>query len=174
MRLFIAMDLTKEIKDYLYEIQKEIISKINTRDIKIKWVHKKNLHCTLKFTKGFPEDKLEFLKKTISETKFKEFKATLDNIGAYSDRVIYISFKAPEIFNIQQEIDEKLSTIIKKERQFTTHLTLGRVKLIKNQKDLSKVIETVKIEPKEFMIDKIKIFKSKLTKEGPIYTEIKV
>jgi len=64
MRLFIAIDLPKEIKDYLYELQKEIISKINTREIKIKWVHKKNIHCTLKFIKYFPEDKLDYLKST--------------------------------------------------------------------------------------------------------------
>ena len=173
MRVFIAIDLPKEIKDYLYDLQKEIISKIDTQDIKIRWVHKKNLHLSLKFMKEFPEDKLEFVKKTISEISFKPIKAILKDIGTYSSRVLYVEMQAPEIFNVQQEIDEKLSSILKKERKFTLHLTLGRVKWIKNQADLNKVIDKIKVEPKEFIMDKIKIFESKLTKEGPIYSEVK-
>ena len=178
MRLFIAIDLPKEIKDYLYELQKEIISKINTREIKIKWVHKKNIHCTLKFIKYFPEDKLDYLKKLVSEIKFEPFKAVLDGTGLFPSenyiRVVWVGLKAPEIFEIQQEIDEKLSDLFKKEKEFTTHLTLGRVKYMKDKEDLLKVIKSLKIESKEFIIDKIKIFESKLTMDGPIYTEIKV
>ena len=46
MRLFIAIDLPDNVKDYLYCLQRSF----NKDNSKIIWVYKKNLHLTLKFS----------------------------------------------------------------------------------------------------------------------------
>jgi len=86
--------------------------------------------------------------------------------------VIFVDMVAPEIFDIHKEVEEKLKGIGKDDAQFSTHLTLGRVKFCREKKRLSEILKNIKIEPKEFTLDGIKLFQSILTKEGPIYKEI--
>ena len=69
MRCFLAIDLNDECKDYLFKLQKEF-----SRFVKAKWVEKKNLHLTLKFIREIDEDKLENVKRILSELKNKKFK----------------------------------------------------------------------------------------------------
>ena len=38
--------------------------------------------------------------------------------------------------------------------------------------NFTEILKNIKIEPKEFTLDGIKLFQSILTKEGPIYKEI--
>ena len=45
MRIFVAIDLSNEIKDYLFNLQKEI----GNQYAKIRWMGKSQLHLTLKF-----------------------------------------------------------------------------------------------------------------------------
>ena len=177
IRLFVAIDLPKEIKDYLYTIQQSIIKKINTRETKIKWVSKKNIHQTIRFISWVNEDQLESIKIKLKTIKFKEFKAKLDSLSAFPTendmKVIFVDMLAPEIFDIHEKVEETLKGIGKDDRRFSTHLTLGRVKSCREKKKLLEILKNTKIEPKEFTIDKINLFQSILKKEGPIYKEIK-
>ncbi|MBS3145201.1 RNA 2',3'-cyclic phosphodiesterase [Candidatus Woesearchaeota archaeon] len=176
IRLFVAIDLPKEIKDYFYSIQQAIIKKIDTRETKIKWVAKKNFHQTIRFISWVEENKLEEIREKLKKIKVNEFKAKLDCLSAYPTenniRVIFVDMVAPEIFDIHKEVEEKLKGIGKDDAQFSTHLTLGRVKFCREKKRLSEILKNIKIEPKEFTLDGIKLFQSILTKEGPIYKEI--
>ena len=65
IRLFVAIDLPKEIKDYFYSIQQAIIKKIDTRETKIKWVAKKNFHQTIRFISWVEENKLEEIREKL-------------------------------------------------------------------------------------------------------------
>ena len=76
MRLFISIDLPREIKDYLFGIQKQV------RQAKITWVPKKNLHLTLKFLGEVKEDKVEEIKDAINVSSSK-IKASLGNVGFF-------------------------------------------------------------------------------------------
>lgn len=176
IRLFIAIDLPLEIKDYLYLLQQAIIKKIDTKKTKIKWVAKKNFHQTLRFISWIDEDKVEIVKKKLKQIKFKKFKAKLDILKAYPTennvRVIFVNIIAPEIFNIYDEVEEKFKDIGKDDSKFSTHLTLGRVKSCKEKERLSKILKETKTKPIEFEISEIKLFQSILKKEGPVYKEI--
>ena len=70
MRLFIAIEPSKEVKDYIYNLESKLKSELPAT---ISWVAKKNLHLTLKFLGEIKEDKLGDLKKVLKGIQFPKF-----------------------------------------------------------------------------------------------------
>ena len=169
MRAFIAIDLPKGLKDYLFNLESQI------KEAKITWVSKKNLHFTLKFLGDISESQLEELKKI--KTKQKKFLISLNEIGFFPNekapRVFWVSLD-PEnkIIALQQEIDEKLLNKFPSEQKFQSHITLGRIKSIRRKKDFFDSVNNLKIERNSFKVDAFQIVISSLTKNGPIYETV--
>jgi len=173
MRLFIAIDLPKEIKDELYNIQKNL----NKGFAKIKWVSKKNLHLTLKFL-GETEVDIDEIDEKLQKIKFDKFNLELDKFGFFSNNdkvnVLWVGVKPKEnLINLQQEVDSELFGLFKKDQRFTPHLTLGRVKFVKKEKEFFDCLENVSVKPLKFEVKGFGLFESKLTKDGSQYRLIK-
>ncbi len=173
MRLFIGIDLNPEVKDYLYNIEKTI----GNTQAKISWVAKKNLHITLKFLGEINEDKIEELKERLKKIKFSKFKLKLDSFGVFPDekyiRVIWVGVKPVDKLNeLQRKVDEETIDLSKEKMEFIGHLSLGRVKSIKNKEGLLKKIRDIEIEKLEIEVNEFKLFKSVLSREGSKYFEI--
>ena len=62
----------------------------------------------------------------------------------------------------------------KKDTRFHPHVTLARVKFVKDKQDFIKSLKEIKIEKKSFEITEFKLIKSTLTGEGPIYEDLAV
>jgi len=170
MRCFIAIDLPGEIKDYLFNLQKEFDNNL----IKVKWVAKKNLHLTLKFLGEVDEKTLEEVKRKLKGIKIKKFLLKLEEVGLFPDenyvRVIWIGLKPDEnIIKLQKLIDSELLDLFKGEQEFKAHLTLGRAKFVKDKEGFKALFKKIKIKDLEFKVDSFKLMKSTLTKDGPIY-----
>ena len=70
MRLFLAIELNNEIKDYLFTIKNKF-----SKDLaKVNWVAKKNIHLTLKFLNEVDEKLVAELIELLKEIKFDEDK----------------------------------------------------------------------------------------------------
>src|SRR3989344_6627379 len=172
MRCFIACDLPKEIKDYLFEIE----NKIRDSNAKINFVAKSRFHGTLKFLGDIDGNLLKEVKERLKKVRFKSFKVRLDKLGIFPNqnyiRVIWIGLKpAGKVIELQQKIDSELLDLFKKDQEFSAHLTLGRVKFIKDKKKFLENLK-LKVEDKEFEINEFKLMKSELSKDGPNYFEI--
>lgn len=172
MRLFVAICLSKEIKDYLYKLQKNIGSGY----AKIKWVEKKNLHLTLKFLGEVSDDKLEDLKNKLVNIKFSKFEAKLGKFGVYPNEsrinVVWAGLE-PEnkIIELQKKIDSE--TLNFGDMKLGAHITLGRVKSIKNKEKFKDKIFNIKLENLRFSVGEFVLFKSVLSKDGPSYGVLK-
>jgi len=59
------------------------------------------------------------------------------------------------------------------EVRFMSHLTIARVKKISNKKDFIQKLSIIKIPKKRFEVKKFKLKKSNLTREGPVYEDIR-
>lgn len=167
MRLFTAINLPEHIKSYLFKLEEEIRS---WGIAKISFVHKKNLHLTLKFF-GDAENVNE-IKEKLKNVKFKEFNLVLDKIGVFPSesyiRVVWAGLKdGEELIKLSNKIDEE--TINKESHEFTGHLTLGRVKFVKDKKSFVEKLSKLKIENLEFTVNEFILFQSILTKDGPEY-----
>ena len=170
MRGFIAIDLPEDIKDYLYNVEQDI----GSGDAKIKWVAKKNLHLTLKFLGNVDDNLMGEIKDRIREIRYNKFDLSLENFGWFPDvnnaRVLWIDIKdKKKLIGLQQRVDSQLLDIFKDEQKFSPHLTIGRVKMVKDKISFMKKLGSVKIKEMSFNVNRFVLMSSKLTKDGPRY-----
>lgn len=173
MRIFIAIEMPKEIKEILLDAQKQI----NTEKAKIRPA--KAFHLTLKFLGEVEEKKIEEIKSALKEIKFKKFNTALTEIGVFPNesyiRVVWAGLDDPEskITNLQKEIDSKIEQFnFKKDTRFHPHVTLARVKFVEDKQDFIKGLNEIKIKKETFQITEFKLIKSTLTGEGPVYEDL--
>jgi 2'-5' RNA ligase len=161
MKCFIAMDLNS-LKEDLLSLQEQLpdegLKKVN------------DFHLTLRFL-GEVQDPDPIIEK-LKQVSFTPFKAEIGGIGAFpslrSPKVIYVGAHAPQFSGLVQRIDNALG--IDKKR-FSAHITLARVKFIKNRDRLMDRVRGM-VYSKRIDIGSYSFLKSTLTPKGPIYEEL--
>ncbi|MDP3765853.1 MAG: RNA 2',3'-cyclic phosphodiesterase [Nanoarchaeota archaeon] len=171
MRLFIAIDFN-EIKDYFIELQKHL-----PKNAKLSLT--KSFHITLKFIGEIRPDKFEEIISILKNIKFKSFSVVLDSIGIFPSenyiRVVWVGIKPEEkVLGLQENIDEALKPMFKKEKDFRAHITLARVKYTEDKKQFLEQLKKIKIENKKIEIKDFILIKSTLNPKGPIYENLEV
>jgi len=175
MRAFIAIDLPEKIKKKIAELENDF-KKCN---LTFKWVKPENLHLTLKFLGNINQEQINKINEAITTVsgKFAAFEASLSSFGFFPNarkpRVFFISIDKEELFkSIASELEKELETLgFEKEDRFKSHITLARIKNLKNIESLKEKIKNTRLD-EEFPADTITLYKSTLTKEGPIYGKI--
>ena len=152
MRLFIATPVSLPI----YETIKQNLSKY----IEGKWVEGWNLHLTHKF---IGEDEPEKYK---IKLKIKNEKLKIKGMGTFGDKILYL--KANVSNDINKQINAKFN--LKNDKPFKPHITLCRIKEIKNKKFFEEIKKYENISF-EMPLD-VYLYKSTLTKKGPVYEKI--
>jgi len=173
MRCFIAIDFSEEIKEELGRVQKEL------PDAKLALVSPENVHLTLKFLGEITPEKVEEVKKALQNIKFKKFYGSLKGVGYFPSkdfiRVVWVGAepkeKFLEIFNFVEEEMDKIG-FNKEQRKFENHATLARVKFVKDKESFIESLNKIQVSSVNFVVDKIKLKKSTLTPEGPVYEDL--
>ncbi len=166
-RCFIAIDLPEEIKKEILKIQKQI------PEFKGKLIEEENLHLTLKFLSEITNEKADLAKEKLKKIKFNKFNAKLGEIGVFSESFIRIVWvKLENCDELQKEIDSSLNGLFKKEERFMSHLTIARVKSIKDKKEFINKLNEIKARHTEFEVNSFALKKSTLTEKGPIYEDL--
>lgn len=169
MRTFISVDLPEEIRKEVKKIQD------NLPEFNGKKAELENLHLTLKFLGEISDDKVEEVKEKLRKIQIEKFPATIDRIGVFSDKFVKIIWLHIDGFEkLQKEIDNKLKGLFPSEKRFMSHLTIARVKSIKDKKEFLVKLKRIKIPKMKFIIDNFKLKKSTLTSEAPIYEDIEI
>lgn len=176
MRCFIAVELPEEIKRELSKVQEQLKSE----DIKATFVKPDILHFTLKFLGELSDEQVNQVKQVLSNVKFENFKVKLNNLGVFPTeqfiRVLWAAIEPKEnLIELQKEIESELEKIgFKREKNFETHITIARVKFVKDKSALLKKLKDIKLKPAEFEISGFSLRKSTLTPQGPIYKDVAV
>ena len=176
IRCFIAIELSQENQENLSQIIKEL--KKSGADVK--WVKPENIHLTLKFLGETKASLVEDIKKILQETaeQFEKFEFQLNELGVFpkitSPRAIWVNaFEPAEIIaRIVSTLEERLENLgfAKEGREFTPHITIGRVKSSDGRISLVEKLKQTKIsQPQTQKVDKLTLLKSTLTPSGPIY-----
>jgi len=166
MRTFISIEFPEEIKEEIVKIQNQL-PKFNGKKTEFE-----NLHLTLKFLGEVDKEKIELIRKKLREIKFREFNAEINSIGVFSDRIVWL--KIDNCDELQREVDNKLEYFFEKEKRFMGHLTIARVKHVKNKKEFIDKISRIIIPKMKFEIKNLNLKKSTLTEKGPIYEDIEL
>lgn len=182
MRSFIAIDLPKEIKDYIALLQQ----KLKKSDADVKWIAPVNVHLTLKFLGEIEDKEKNQITSILSEISLNHspFSLNLGSIGTFPNvrhpRVIWVGlnkgdFELKEIVRGLEERIEKIG-IPKEDKPFASHITIGRIRTNLNRNKLIQSLTAIeKNSEKEnprFLVTKITLFKSTLTPKGPVYEAV--
>ena len=179
IRSFLAIELDEEIITKILDVQKEF-KKTNTN---IKYVPSKNMHFTLKFFGNIDSDMVDDISAAIEKVikNYSSFDLNIKNCGCFPNKnvikVLWLGLdEGSPIKSLQKDLDKEFKKLgFKKERNFISHLTIGRVKSPKNKKEIKETIEKLEdIEIGQMNVSKISLKKSTLTPQGPIYEDIKV
>ncbi len=174
-RIFIAVDFPDNVINEVARVQ-EILGK---RKFTGKLTELENLHLTLKFLGEIEENKVEAVKKRLKEIKFEEFEARLEDIGSFNfrgmPRIVWIKIGGRGIFNLQRKVDEKMLELgFEKERRFMSHITITRIKYVKDKKGFVEYVKEIGLKEIKFKINEFKLKESELRELGHIYRDLEV
>jgi len=168
IRTFISVDIPRRIQREIKKLQDELPGFEGKR------TELENLHLTLKFLGEVDEEKIEEIKKRLRDVKFEKFDTKIGGVGVFSPKFVKIVWVHLKNCNrLQKVIDEALSGMFEKERRFMSHLTIARVKFLKNKNYFLGELDKIKIHPGlKFNVNNFELKKSTLTPEGPVYESL--
>jgi 2'-5' RNA ligase len=160
------------------------ILKGDLKNESVRWVDIHKMHITLAFLGDTSEETIREVSEILRElcSTFNLFDFTLARLGVFRNindpKVIWAgienSEKLTDLFQVIKSGLEKAG-INTEEREFKPHLTLGRIKWIKNKSSLEEIIK--RYNDNKFQDVKVKeviFYESVLQQTGPLYLPIKV
>jgi len=178
-RCFIAIEISSKVRAELTGLQDQL----KAAQADISWARPKQIHLTLKFMAKVHRRNMDKLMTALPETlkDYPSFTMEISGIGAFPSvdrpRVIWtgINQGKTELSALVERIEQGLGQVgIKKEsKPFAAHLTLGRVRSLKNFHALQKKIkEAESFSPLSQEVDSVTLFQSILTPQGPIHNSL--
>ncbi len=179
MRLFVAIELPDEVMRLLGAVRAELDR--GFRDIA--WVRPEGIHLTLKFLGEVDEDRVPLLADALDAARqgVRPFALKVGRIGAFPDmsrpRVLWAGVDGNGgLVQLQRSIEEALFKLgfEKETRPFSAHLTLCRIRSIKEGSRLAALADGLKVRPDaEFMAGSYALIRSVLTPKGAAYSVVK-
>ncbi|MFC2168944.1 RNA 2',3'-cyclic phosphodiesterase [Acidobacteriota bacterium] len=179
MRIFIAIEIDKSIKDNLIHL----LEKLNKQKGNVKWVKRQGMHITLKFLGEITAEKMSDLKAALRTVanKLKPFPISFQGTGTFptakkQPKVLWVGIeKNDNLKLLQGTLEHELEKLgyQKENREFSPHLTMGRVKVPFQLEMILSVFE--KYRETHFgtmMVRQITLFKSTLRPTGAEYTAL--
>ncbi|BBL61426.1 RNA 2',3'-cyclic phosphodiesterase [Methanobrevibacter arboriphilus] len=183
-RCFLAIDIDSDLIQNIVKVQEEFKNTNNN----VKYVEEENLHFTLKFFGDIDKDKIFEVKncilKVLNEINFKDNfsnEISIKGLGTFPNKnymkVLWVGCENSEfITKLHDALDLEFKKIgFKLDKQFKTHITIGRIRNLKDKNEFKSKIEKLEnFEIGNMNIEKISLKISELTPKGPIYSNIKV
>lgn len=183
IRSFLAFDISDEMKTELITL----IEVLATKAGDVKWLKPEHLHCTVKFFGDVEEELLlGSITKVLERELAHQAPIELEGIGIG----VFPNWRYPRVIwaglggdtqaakSLYTRIDAALESFhLKRDsrKDFRLHLTLGRVK--SKIKDPSPLVSFVEKQVGRIFgkltVNELVLYKSVLTKEGPIYTPLR-
>lgn len=165
MRLFIAFDVSDEIKSYLSGLQKQLPESNSNLAMEF--------HLTLKFLGDVDEKQVPEIISSLKKIKFSKFTARTGSLGVFpsekSVRVVWIGLEPEKaITKLQKSISSVLPDFAD-DREFHPHITLSRIKFVQNKSSFVKKLKSIKTKEIEFEVDSFQLIKSNLAPTGPVH-----
>lgn len=179
MRLFVAIDLPRDLKKEILPIAKKI-----AEEMPLRLVTKDNFHLTLVFLGERDKIQLKLIIKALKSVaeRSSPFTLVLKDLAVFPDskrpKGIWFNLggQKEKIFSLYKKvIDSLLEESIRLEEkyfEYSPHCTIGRFpEKIKMPGNISQKIAWVNLN-KEFKIEKVVLYQSKFLPNGPRYFKL--
>lgn len=183
LRLFLASELSPDLQDTIHTAAAGLRDML--RGDLIRWVPAHNVHLTLKFLGDVSPTSLDLIKQMMvtEAAQYPAFDVQVEGLGCYPNprrpRVLWVGLRAPaELASLQRAIDAAAARLgyESEERDFSPHLTIGRVRQNASSTDLHNIrtaLDEIRVGwLGTARVDAVHLFKSELRPEGSIYTRL--
>ncbi|HEY4700060.1 MAG TPA: RNA 2',3'-cyclic phosphodiesterase [Nitrososphaerales archaeon] len=177
MRAFIAVDLNDEtVKRNLEDLQRALESS----GAHLKSVKPSNLHFTIRFLGEISEEESRNVINIMKDLDISSFRISFKGLGYFPDlsriSVVWVGVDEGknELARLAEQVEIRIRSLgFKPEKKFVPHLTICRVR---NELNKDLIINASKPYVNnlfgETFVDSIKLKKSTLSTDGPIYNDI--
>jgi len=150
---------------------------------RISWVKPENYHFTLRFLGETPADQVRQIGEALkSGIHASVFNLRLTRPGRFGPRkrprVLYFGIQpSEEIINLRDQVENILKDCgwPPVDQPFRAHLTLGRIRSLKDAGKLEDVVDRFsEADPGSLKMDRLVYFRSVLGPGGPVYSPITV
>lgn len=183
IRSFIAVDLPESMSDSLSATSKQLQGMLE--GLPIRWVPIENIHLSLKFLGDVSERNIPMLKEILAAeaASHTTFEISVGGFGIFPTllrpRVLWVGVEAPdELNNLQRRVDMETARLgyAPDQRDFTPHLTFGRVSRNASPAQVRKVSDTLRNFSLGFLgaarITEVSLFRSDLGPGGAVYSKM--
>lgn len=167
-RLFIAIPLPEEVKSFIRE-------NINLPD-NYKKTSNENLHITLQFLGDVEEERVGEIEEALTAAikDVNSFSLSVDRLGFFTrddlpSLIYYTGNKGVgQLKKLASRLRDSLAPLgFKEKKQFKYHITIGRLKYSRGHYRVPRLNTKI-----EFKVERVNLYSSTLTPEGPIYQTV--
>ncbi len=183
LRAFIAVEIPSPLQDEIHKATADLRDTLGT-DL-IRWVALRNIHLTLKFLGDVSPANVDMIEQMLAREagQYPAFDVPVEGLGSFPNprrpRVLWVGLVAPPTLgSLQHSIDTAASRLgyAAEERDFSAHLTIGRVRQNASASDLQKIraaLEETRVGRLGVArVDAVYLFKSDLQPTGSVYTKL--
>jgi RNA 2',3'-cyclic 3'-phosphodiesterase len=181
IRAFIAIDIPDDVRAAIDEAQARL--KRAHVGVKVAWTKVANIHLTLQFLGYVEEPAVEKIRAALQAVADRHgpFELAVRGVGAFPNerapRVLWVGCDdtAGQLRALAREVRAATQSLgfEPEHREFSAHLTLGRVKFPRPDAALTRALDSIKNESFGAMrVEAVHLFESQLHPEGSIYTKL--
>ena len=179
MRCFIAIDIDDKTKKALSDLQKQLSENADIKKSDVKWVRPEAMHLTLKFLGEIKDEEVVSVCDIVKNVagQHKSFELDIESVGCFGGknaRVLWVGTGqgSDELCQLQKDIEQKLALAgwPEESREFTGHMTLGRVRDPRAGAKLAQMSKDYKnFKLGVVYADSVSVYQSQLRPTGPVY-----
>lgn len=174
VRLFIAAELSQDVKHELIRLQKSLEK---SHVLVGTYPQPEAMHLTLKFIGDVHKDRVSEIQRLLHGISHKSLAAQLTVLMFFGNsrapKILYVDVDCPQLEELVRMTDEVLKDFCEPvEREFKSHLTLVRVRHTIDSEGLLHWIGNTQVNPLPFAIDHFCLMQSKLDSAGPVHSII--
>jgi len=176
VRAFIALEIPEDIRGRIMEVEANVSS--SGADVKL--VEKENLHVTMKFLGDISPETINKVQAAMGSIKGGNFPIEVRGTGVFPNprrpRVLWVGVGSggDRVVSIFRQLDGEVAKLgFRTDREFTPHITIGRVRTPRNQNELLGALDRYKTTVfGSTLVERIVLKKSALTSSGPVYSNL--
>lgn len=180
MRLFVALEISEEVRENLAAIRKKL-----SFGTEVRWVPPQNFHVTLEFIGNVLAEKVPQIIEALQRVRADgPVKLRFRGMGGSAAGVIWVAIEStPAIESLANDINHRLQPldIASEHRTFHPHVTVARFKDRKLMRKIEELIEGnrkdgagpgLKPDFGTMMTSEFHLIESKTLPSGPIYSKV--
>lgn len=168
-RAFLGFEITHEAKQMIVNLQHYLRETLSQE--KMRWVAPEKLHVTLKFFAKFNSSDLDKIFELIKSFRMFDIKVGgLFEFVRYKNCSLALKIESAELMSIASAVNQQAESLgyPADSCEYTPHITLARC-----DRSILSQLSGVSVEPMDYSVRIINLFRSELTQTGSIYSSVK-